>query len=121
MKKENMMTPINHSYYGGGLTCSSNDYQLSEFIQMKQRCQGKLPMKRAVIEVGPQADGSWCLGPSFHFSNDSQLLDTDQSKYVWIGHLYDGPGIASCKTACSINLPLSTDPLWNMVTWAKTH
>ena len=78
-------------------------------------------MKRAVIEVGPQADGSWCLGPSFHFSNDSQLLDTDQSKYVWIGHLYDGPGIASCKTACSINLPLSTDPLWNMVTWAKTH
>ena len=62
--------------HGGGLTCSFNDYQLSEFIQMKQRCQGKLPMKKAVVEVGPQADGSWSLGPSLHFDNNGQLLDT---------------------------------------------
>ena len=121
MKKEKMMAQINRSHYGGGLTCSFNDYQLSEFIQMKQRCQGKLPMKKAVVEVGPQADGSWSLGPSLHFDNNGQLLDTDQSKYIWIGHLYDGPGIASCNTACPIHVPLSTDPLRNMVTWAKAH
>ena len=115
------MSQINRSYSGGGLTCSFNDYQLSEFIQLKQRKEGKLPSKRAVVEVGPQADGSWSLGPSFHFSSEGILLDLEQSKYIWIGHLYDGPGIAPCTTACNINVPLGTDPLVDLLIWAKLH
>jgi hypothetical protein len=57
MRKEKLLQHLNFSF-GGGLTCSMNDYQLSEYIQHKIRnYDGKLPLKHAVKMVGPQKDG----------------------------------------------------------------
>ncbi len=38
-----------------------------------------------------------------------------ESKYIWISDVYSGPGIAKSKDECSIELPLSTDPLCELV------
>ena len=121
MKREKFNYQINHSYGEGGLTCSFTDFQLSEFVQQKRRREGKLPVKKAVAEVGPQEDRSWALGPSLHFNSDGQLLDISQSKYTWIGHLYEGPKIAPQVTACQIQLPISTAPLKEMLMWAEDN
>ena len=104
MKKEKFMQQINFSRNVGGLTCPFSDYQLSEFIQHRRRDGGRLPVKIAVDHVGPQPNGSWVLGPSLFFSSQGMLQDPDESKYTWIGNLYEGPGIAHHSTACSIQL-----------------
>ena len=110
MRKEKFMQQI------GGLTCSFNDYQLAEYIQHRRRNAGKLPVKMSVDHVGPQPDGSWVLGPSLFIR---VLEDPDESKYAWIGHLYEGPGISHHSTACSIQLPLSSSPLQDLYAWAE--
>ena len=67
MKKEKFMQQLNFSYTEGGLTCSFNDYQLSEFIRHRRRQVGSLPVKKAVEYVGPQSDGTWILGSALFF------------------------------------------------------
>ena len=66
-------------------------------------------------QVGRQEDGTWVLGPNLYFSVDGELLDPTNSRYFWISHLYEGPGIALQSAACHVDLPLSTDPLCNLV------
>ena len=145
------MAQLNFSYKLGGLTCSFNDYQLAEFIQQRRRsagklpvkscgaCRaakgwdlgigtisflrsaGKLPVKTAVEHVGPQEDGTWVLGPSLFFDKYGSLLDPEDSKYAWIGHLYEGNGIAHRSSACLVNMPPSIDPLRQLYAWAKLN
>ncbi len=106
------MQQLNRSYGPeGGLTCGFNDYQLAEFIQQKRRIEGKIPTVNAVKMVGPQSDQSWVLGPNVYINSEGQLINPDATSNVWIGHLYDGPGIAPNRTSCNILLPLSIDPL----------
>lgn len=97
MKKEWFIHQINASF-GGGLTCSLNDYQLSEYVQHRLRRQGKLPVKYAVEKVGPQSNGWWVLGSDVCISSSGKLHDPLESNYIWIGHLYSGPGIAPQHT-----------------------
>ena len=115
------MQQLNNSFKEGGLTCSFNDFQLSEYIQQKRRKAGRIPVKRAVERVGPQRDGTWVLSPSAYINDDGLLIDADHSKYTWIGHLYDGPGIAPEATACPILLPLSAEPLTVMLKWLQQN
>lgn len=110
MRKEKFVHQVNYSF-GGGLTCSMNDFQLSEYIQQRIRKQGKLPLKTAVEKVGLQKDGTWVLGPGIYISSQGFLLDHAESTHIWIGHLYCGPGIAPQYSACNIEVPLSVDPL----------
>lgn len=119
MRKDKFMGQINYSQ--GALTCSFNDYMLTEYIQNRRRTAGRLPVKRAVERVGPQGDGSWVLGPSLFFNRMGQLLEPEESMYVWLGDIYDGPGIAHHNSACPINLPLSIDPLKSLYLWAKEN
>ena len=121
MRKDKFMQQINFSSKEGGLTCSFNDFQLSEFIQQKRRKAGKLPVKTAVNKVGPQSDGSWVLGPHLYFDCNGRLLESDRSQYLWISHLYEGPGIAHQSTACPIKFPLSQDPLHELFEWARAN
>lgn len=121
MKKDKFMQQLNYSYQEGGLTCSFNDYQLGEFIQRKMRLAGKLPVKKAVAEIGPQEDGSWVLGPSLYFSRSGDILDLDSCRYSWIGDLYDGPKIAPADSACHVELPPTTSHLNELFTWAKCN
>ncbi len=79
MRKEQFIRQINYSTEGG-LTSFFNDYQLAEFIQHRRRKSGKLPVKHAVEHVGPQADGTWVLGPNLFFDSEGILQDPNQSK-----------------------------------------
>ena len=88
MKKEKFMQQINFSHSEGGLTCSFNDYQLSEYIQHRRRNTGKLPVKHAVDHVGPQPDGSWVLGPSLFISITGARLK--------IQMIPNTPGLGTC-------------------------
>ena len=115
MKKDRFMQLINHSFIEGGLTCSFNDYQLSEFIQQKLRKAGKLPVKKAVNAVGQQDDGTWVLGPNLYMNGQGELVDPDLLKYMWVGHLYEGPNIAPQCTACPVELPLTITPLTHLL------
>ena len=110
MRKDKFIHQINFSF-GGGLICSMNDFQLSEYIQQRIRKQGKIPLKIAVDKVGPQKDGTWVFGPGIYVSLQGNLLNDAESSHIWIGHLFDGPGIAPQYSACRIEMPLSIDPL----------
>ena len=111
---------LNHSYGEGGLTCGFNDYQLAEYIQQKRRKAGKLPGGKAVMKVGPQEDASWVLGPNTYISPTGAEIDAKESSCVWVGHMYDGPGIAPQHTACSVQLPLTTKPLHDLLQYLVT-
>lgn len=41
------------------------------------------------------------------------------SKFVWIGDMYSGPGVAKCDDQCSVELPLSTSPLRELLVQLK--
>ena len=38
-----------------------------------------------------------------------ELLDSDDTHYVWIGHVFNEPGVACSFEECKIELPLTTD------------
>lgn len=114
------MKMLNDSYPTAGLTCSMQDHQLSEYLQIKKRNAGKLPEKVAVRNVGQQEDRkTWVFSPDCHISSDGTLIDNSTSPYVWISHLYAGPGVAPRDSACNIELPLSKDPLIELMTKLK--
>ena len=60
------MKMINASLPAGGLTCSVQDQQLSEYIQIKYRSTGVLPVKKAVQHVGKQDKNLWVMGPDVY-------------------------------------------------------
>ena len=63
MRHVDFMKMINKSFPTGGLTCSFQDHQLSEFIQIKRRTAAPVPTKLAVEDIGPQDEDLWVLGP----------------------------------------------------------
>ena len=111
MKRSDFMKMLNSSFPGGGLTCSFQDYQLSEFIQIKKRNTRELPTKRAVSIIGPQNSQLWVLGPNVHIDSDGNIVDPEESQYIWVSDLYTGPGVADGMSTCYISLPLTTEPL----------
>lgn len=113
MRRSDFMRMINKSFPKAGLTCSFQDNQLSELIQIKRRSVKNMPCKQAVNTVGPQdSDGHvWVLNADAHISEDGNPITTEESNYIWIGHLYSGPGVADHSSACKIHLPLSIQTL----------
>ena len=98
------------SYRTACLHCSLSDKELNEYIQEKKRSAGRLPLKNAVSHVGQQDDGTWVLGENGCISAHGESIPMEMSRYVWIGHLYQGVGVAATQQ-CKIQLPLTTDPL----------
>ena len=43
---------------------------------------------------GLQGDRRWVLGASLFFNKEGELLKPDESRYAWLGNIYDGPGRA---------------------------
>ena len=92
------MKMINASFPAGGLTCSFQDQQLSEYIQIKHRSAGPLATyQKDVRHVGRQGQNLWVMGSDVHIDSLGNLIDKINSPYVWIGHLYSGPGVAPCN------------------------
>lgn len=91
--------------------CSFQDYQLSQFIQIKRRIAKHIPTKKAVGVVGPQNSHVWVLGANVHISSDGNHINADESEFIWISDLYMGPGVADKASACKIHLPLNDQSL----------
>jgi len=104
------MKCLNSSYRLACLQCSLTDKELGEFIQHKKRTE-EISQKVAVGFVGLQDDGTWVLSRNVHLSSSGRLIPPSGSSYVWIGHVYGGIGVASCREECNISLPLSPTPL----------
>ena len=85
------------------------------YIQQQRRNASKLPKGYAVVKLGPQQDGTWVLGGGITISRNGEQLNPKETSSIWNSHLYDGPGIAPQNTACDIPLPLSTEPLKNLI------
>ena len=58
----------------------------------------------------------WVLGENCCISTEEELMSMEESRYVWIGNMYKGAGIASSSLQCSIELPLTTNPLNELFT-----
>lgn len=113
-KKADFIKCLNSSYKVACLQCSFTDKELGEFIQYKKR-NTQLPKKFAVTMVGQQPDGSWVMASNIYLSPTGEMINPASSEYVWIGHVYNGPGVASDAQQCQIELPLTTDPLCNLM------
>ena len=126
MKKLDFMEQLNQSFKKGGLSCSFNDNQMAEYVQQKIRAAGRIEKKYAVAKIGFQKKtsrdaGCWVLGPSLYFDHDGKPLNPEASKYIWIGHLVSGRGIAPQSTACPIPKPLSLRPLHKLFKWLERN
>ena len=108
-RKTDFMKEISSSYKLACLQCSFSDKELSEFIQYKKRQSQPIPIKYAVSHVGRHADGTWVLGNNAYFASDGAPITINDAKYVWIGDIYQGKGVAKEVDQCKITKPLSTD------------
>ena len=102
-RKSDFMRKLNNSYKYACLQCSFTDTQLSEFIQFKRRETGSIPVKRAVSHVGRQDDGMWVLGDDIYISPQGKLVPVEGSKYVWLGSMFRGAGVADESLQCKLN------------------
>lgn len=114
-RKSNFVKELSASYRFACLTCSFSDKELAEFFQFKKRNAGVLPLKYAVSHVGQQEDGTWVLNSNAYFNSDGKEISAESSQYIWLGNMFNGPGIASEGRQCTIHLPLSTDPLTSLL------
>lgn len=124
MRKPDFMRTINSSFPSGGLTCSFQDCQLSEFIQIKKRRIRQIPIKKAVSMMGPQTHDFWVLGRDLYINSHGALITPEESDYVWISDVYAGPRVADISSSCNICLPLNEShlaPLLNQLKVVMKH
>ena len=119
--KADLMKCLNLSYKVACLQCSFSDKEVAEYIQHKKRETTSLPKKHAVMKVGRQADGTWVLSSNVYLSSTGQPIAMEESNYIWIGHVFAGQGVAHDTDQCTIELPLTTDPLCALMKTMKLH
>ena len=100
--------------------CSFTDKEVNEFIQFKKRRDGHLDTKRAISKVGLQDNGSWALSEKVIIGNDGEPIPPEDSPYIWIGHLLDGPGVAKPSDAIPLSLPLNKKQLQPLIVALKS-
>ena len=105
------MRVLDGSYIVGCLSCSFVDKELCDFFQSKKRNAAPITKKHAVESLGKQPDGTWVFSNKVHLDCEGEVLSDGSSCYMWIGDMYSGPGIASNAKQCSVQLPLTTSPL----------
>lgn len=120
-KKADWMKCLNSSYKLACLQCSLTDKEVAEYIQHKKRESPKLPKKYAVTKVGKQPDDTWVLSSNVHLSSAGELIAMEDSGYIWIGHVFSGQGVACNYDQCTIELPLTTDPLCALMKNLRNH
>ena len=117
-KKADFMKCLNSSYKLACLQCSFTDKELSEYIQFKKRGCLSLVKKYAVERIGRQKDDTWVFAHDVHLDSSGGIAD---SSFIWIGHVYNGLGVANDDQCTIIDLPLSIDPLCNLIRALKNH
>ena len=109
------MKCLNSSYKLACLQCSFSDKELGEYLQFKKRNSSNVDKKYAIKKMGQQADGTWVLASNVHLSSLGAQISMEDSKYIWIGHVFSGQGVACDGDQCTIELPLTTDPLCTLM------
>ena len=111
------MQIVNSSCSESGFTCSFSDKELAEFIQYKKRKDSGVLTKKVVGVVGLQPGGDvWVLGRDVYIdSHTGDLIDPSQCKFQWLGHLFQGAGVAPESTALPVALPLTTDHIMPLI------
>lgn len=99
--------------------CSFTDKELREYVQEKKRQHGEIETKRAVSRVGCQEDGLWVLNEKLIIDENGRQVSLDDSPCIWLGHLYEGPGISKSIDAIAVPLPLDVDMLCSLATKLK--
>ena len=115
------MRCLNASYRSACLQCSFSDKELGEYIQHKKRTTTSISRKYAVNRVGRQDDGTWIFAHNVYLSPSGNVIPSEEGKYICIGDLYTGQGVAQQSEECIIEMPLSTDPLCTLVQSLKVH
>ena len=72
-------------------------------------------------KIGKQENNTWVFAPEVFLSSSGQLLDSQNTEYVSVGHLFHGPGVAGENNFCAIELPLTTDPLCSLMESLRGH
>jgi len=100
------------------MTSGLDASQLIEYFQYLQRSvEEQLPTKKAVVCSGMQPDGSCVVNMNTFLSSDGVLINSNESQYVWLDRqlLFDNEKTKSIDISPIILLPLSTDPLEDLV------
>ena len=84
---------------------------VNTFSIYKRRKTETIPVKYAVSHVRVQDDGMWVLGEKTYVNFDGSEVPMEGSKYVWLGSIFKGPGVANDSSCCTISQPLTTEPL----------
>ena len=100
------------------MTSGLDASQLIEFFQYLQRSiEEQLPSKKAVVCSGMQPDGTCVINRETFLSSDGAIINSDESQYIWLNKelLSDNEKIKSIDISPNILLPLSTEPLEDLV------
>ena len=95
------------------MTCRLDNLQLIEYFQHLQRTIPEpLPIKKALLFTG------CILNENILFSPDEVLIDPQDHSYVWLNKdfVYNGDNIKSEDISPTIPIPLSINPLAELVT-----
>ena len=55
-----------------------------------------------------------------HINSEGESINSTESKYIWIGHLYKGLNVAPDISACNVTLPLTYRPLVDLMEMLKS-
>ena len=61
------------------------------------------------------------MASDVYLSSDGKLINDNESKYIWISDIFNGLGIPSSSEQCSIEFPLSSDPLRCLMSSLLVH
>ena len=112
------MSQINYSFGSGGMTCGLDHVQLVDYFQHLQRTTHEpLPIKKAVLCTGMQPNGCCIVNDKIFISPDGALINAEDSPYVWLNKdfVYDGDKIKSADISPTIPIPLSINPLSELI------
>ena len=115
-KKVDFLHQINSTFGSGGLMCSLNDKELSQYVTWKKLCFHKSypdrEPKKGVLSLGKQKCGKiWIFSQNVAFNRDGAFATNH--KYVWLKNCIAGSllpkEIPLDAISCDINIP-STVP-----------
>ena len=115
--KQKFLYQLNMSFGSGGMTSGLDSTQLIEYFQTLQRVCQSLPIKKAVLYTGMQADGSCVLNEETFVSAEGTLISPEDSGLIWLNKdlIYENDKVKSTDIAPHIIHPLSDEPLKDLV------
>lgn len=91
---------------------------LVEYIQYLQRnyC-GSLPIKKAVLLTGKQANGTWIFNSDTFLTASGEILIPDETDYVVLNKdiVYEGDKIRAADISPNIVLPLNDKVITELI------